>query len=333
MKMSFQPSLSKSKKSTPKPTYFRLTPSPARMLASSNAAAVVAVERRHLLGEVRADDVEPAVGIVVAHADAHAGERDAILVERACRPAPRSRGTCRRGCCDTAGSARCRRRRRCRASRRCRNRPPPRPSRTSRSAASCCRRTPSTRAARPGDAGRFRDVGKRAVAAIAIEDVRAAGEAQRAARHRNLVVAAVGGLARARRLRRIEVHVVGDEQIEMPVAVVVEKAAAGAPARAGAGDASLLGDVGERAVAVVVIEHVAAPVRDEQIVEAVVVVVADAAAPGPTRSGSARPCRDVGERAVAIVVKEVAGRAVPSRACGSRLVPFTRKMSSQPSLS
>ena len=46
------------------------------------AGAVVAVQRGHLFGEVGPDDVEPAVGIVVADPDAHPGERHAVLVER-----------------------------------------------------------------------------------------------------------------------------------------------------------------------------------------------------------------------------------------------------------
>ena len=52
----------------------------ARLL---EGAAVVAVERRHLLGEVRPDDVQPAVAVVVADADAHARERGAFCVEGA----------------------------------------------------------------------------------------------------------------------------------------------------------------------------------------------------------------------------------------------------------
>ena len=170
---------------------------------------------------------------------------------RPCRPAPRrsrrrrsprarrSRGTCRRGCCDRTGSARCRTRRRCRASRRCRNRPPRRPFRTSPSAASCC----STNTIDEGPRGRampgrLRDIGKRAVAAVAIEEVRAAGEPERTARDRRSRCSGSTRESPGRGARRrIEVHVVGDEQIEVAVAVVVEKAAAGAPARRRARDA------------------------------------------------------------------------------------------------
>src|SRR6266566_865695 len=65
-------------------------------------------------------------------------------------------------------------------------------------------------------------------------------------------------------------------------------------------------DVGEGAVAVVVVEDVFAVVRDVEIFPAVVVVVADAyalAPPGVSQSGS---CGDVGESAVMVVAIEVA---------------------------
>ena len=55
------------------------------------------------------------------------------------------------------------------------------------------------------------------------------------------------------------------------------------------------------------VEHVASPARDEQVVEAVVVVVADAAGLPPTGVGQAGFARDIGKRAVAIVVEEIAG--------------------------
>jgi DNA-binding response OmpR family regulator len=72
---------------------------------------------------------------------------------------------------------------------------------------------------------------------------------------------------------RIHIRVAGDEQIEPAVAVVIAKARARRPA-AVAGDAHLLGDVGERAIAVVAIQPVLAEVRDEEIDAAVVVEIA-----------------------------------------------------------
>ena len=82
------------------------------------------------------------------------------------------------------------------------------------------------RAAR--DAGSVRDVLERAIAAISIEHVVAAGKAGRSARHRQALVAAEARVGHRRRLE-IEVDVVGDEQVEATIAVVVEERAARAP--------------------------------------------------------------------------------------------------------
>ena len=73
--------------------------------------------------------------------------------------------------------------------------------------------------------------------------------------------------------------------------------------------ARLLGDVGERAVAVVAVEDVLAPVGDEEIVEAVVVVVADGDRRRPAGARQAGLRGHVGERAVAIVLVQAVGRA------------------------
>ena len=67
---------------------------------------------------------------------------------------------------------------------------------------------------------------------------------------------------------------------------------------------SLLGHVGEGAVAVVAVELVLAVVGEKQIFEAVVVVVANADADGPAGIPQARFFRHVFERAVAIVLVE-----------------------------
>jgi len=89
----------------------------------------------------------------------------------------------------------------------------------------------------------------------------------------------------------IHVNVIGDEEIELAVAVVVNESAAGIPALAASGDAGFFRYFGEGAVAVVVVEAVFAKVADEEIVEAVVVVVADAAALPP--AGGATPAASV----------------------------------------
>ena len=86
------------------------------------ALAVVAVQHVRVVGEVRLEDVEIAVEIVVP--DARCPCRPAPARLRSARRRARAppRGTCRRAGCGTASSASNRRRRRCPASHRCRSR-------------------------------------------------------------------------------------------------------------------------------------------------------------------------------------------------------------------
>ena len=80
----------------------------------------------------------------------------------------------------------------------------------------------------------------------------------------------------------IEVDVVGDDEVELAVAVVVDEGAAGAPLFAGACHSCLLGYFFEGAVALVVEETILAVAGDVEVVEAVVVIVADAGSLTPT---------------------------------------------------
>src|SRR5256885_12438191 len=103
----------------------------------------------------------------------------------------------------------------------------------------------------------------------------------------------------------MEVDVIADEKIEMAIAVVVEKSAAGAPADFVVVKTGFFRDVGERAVAVVAEENVVAPESAEQIVPAVVVVVADADAGLPAGATDAGFFGDIGECALAIIFVEM----------------------------
>ncbi len=140
-----------------------------------------------------------------------------------------------------------------------------------------------------------------------IENVLAALQSGRSARDHHAFVEARTGF-RHRRSRQIHIDVVGDEQIEVAVAVVVDECAARVPARAFARHAGFLADIGESAVAVVVIENVLAEVGDEQIVPAIVVVVADANALSPAGVRDAGLRGHVGESAVAIIAKKMRSR-------------------------
>ena len=163
------------------------------------------------------------------------------------------------------------------------------------------------------------DVGERAVAVVVKELHRSGRQPARTAVHGHALPAAVRVLAGLRQLLERRVQVIRDEEIEAAVAIVVDPGAARAVAHVVLLQARLRGDVGERAVAVVVIEHVLAAAGDEQIVEAVVVVVADGDRRRPARARQARFRRHVGERAVAVVLVQAIGRA---RGAPSRRVPL-----------
>lgn len=69
-------------------------------------------------------------------------------------------------------------------------------------------------------------------------------------------------------------------------------------------DTRLFGNIGEGAVAVVMIQNVAAPVADEQVVVSVVIVIADATTLPPTVAQQACLGSHVSECAIAIVTKQ-----------------------------
>ena len=135
----------------------------------------------------------------------------------------------------------------------------------------------------------------------------------RSARHGDVVVPTRLGPARLGGGGGIEIDIVGHEEVDQPVAVVVEKAAGRPPASAVAGDPSLFGNIFERAVPLVAIQDVLAPVGHEQVVVSVVVIVSDATALPPSRMRQACILGHVGERTVPIVVKQVACRLPPLR--------------------
>ena len=165
---------------------------------------------------------------------------------------------------------------------------------------------------RAGDARGRRDVGKRAVAPVAIEDVLPAGQSWRPAGHGQALVAAQPGF-RDRRRRQVEIDVIGGEEIELAVAVVVEEGAAGAPAHAGRFQPRLFRGLRERPVASIAKEPVRAPERDEQVDPPVVVVIAGARALSPSAECQASAAGDVLERAVALVAVEMTGRLLALR--------------------
>ena len=175
-------------------------------------------------------------------------------------------------------------------------------------------------AAGGGDAGLAADIRERAVAIVAKQLNEPGRQAARTAVHRHALPAAVGVLSRLRQFLERGVEVIGDEQIEVTVAIEVHPRAPGPVSHRVLAQAGLGGHVAERPVAVVAIQHVVAVVGDEQIVEPVVVVVADGDRRGPAGARQAGLVRHIRERAVAIVLVEAIGRlrpALPRDGCRS----------------
>ena len=84
MRMSGQPSLSKSKNPQPHPRYLRVqAQSGLEGGVFEVPVALIVIERRRVAGEIGLDDVEIAVEIVIGGRDAHAGLRLAVGAEHA----------------------------------------------------------------------------------------------------------------------------------------------------------------------------------------------------------------------------------------------------------
>ena len=128
-----------------------------------------------------------------------------------------------------------------------------------------------------GNASLFRHVGERAIAVVAIKGMPPGRKPARAAIHRNAFPIAGRVLAGRGGMFERKSDVVGNEEVEMPVAVVVQECAASAPScRTRLQKSGCFGDIGERAITIVAVQAVLSEVGAEDVVEAVVVVVGNA---------------------------------------------------------
>src|SRR5271167_2916439 len=89
------------------------------------------------------------------------------------------------------------------------------------------------------------DVFERAIALVVVENVLRTRQSARAAHHRHSLPYTVRALPGRGSGGQIEVHVVGDHQVEPAVAVVVYERAARAPRFSRARNPSFLGNLGE----------------------------------------------------------------------------------------
>ena len=133
---------------------------------------------------------------------------------------------------------------------------------------------------------------KRPLPVVAEEEVGLAGQPARAALHGDAAVLAGLVLAELGQVLQVDLHVAADEEVEVAVAIVVGEAAARPTSRRPRTPAAR-GDVGERAVAVVAIELVAAEGGDVEVLPAVAVDVGGADAHAPARMADAGLVGDV----------------------------------------
>src|SRR5438067_2368471 len=94
--------------------------------------------------------------------------------------------------------------------------------------------------------------------------------------HRNALPGTVEVRTWLWNFRNIEINVVGDEEIEVAIAVVVQKRAASPPSGVLVVQSGFFGDVSKGSVAVVPIKFVLTVVGAEQVLKSVIVIVPNA---------------------------------------------------------
>src|SRR4029077_17890591 len=137
------------------------------------------------------------------------------------------------------------------------------------------------------NSGFLRYVRERSIAVVVIERVDGDFQATRTAHHVQSLPLAPLSLTGPRNGIVRKIHIARDKQIRLSIAVVIDKTAARVPLVARSVQAGLLRYVSERAVAIVVVHRVLAPVGNEQIQVAVVVEIACATALAPACAGEA----------------------------------------------
>ena len=164
-------------------------------------------------------------------------------------------------------------------------------------------------------AGFLAHIGEGSVTVVVVQDVASAGQAGWSARDQDPLVSA-GTVFRLGSRRQIEINIVRDEEIQMTVLVIVDKATAGVPADLGPGldKSGLLRDISKCTVPVVAVKNVLAVISHKEIIMAVVVVVAYAASLPPAglvfEAGAGG---NIGKRAIPVVLEEMTARFLPGR--------------------
>src|SRR6185312_8364819 len=148
------------------------------------------------------------------------------------------------------------------------------------------------------------NVGKRPVAIISIEHGAFTNQTARPAIHRDALEITRWILSQGRDFIEVENQVVGNEQIQMAVAIIIHPCATCAPPLAGMQQPGLLCHIAESTIPIVAIQNILRPTGNKKILETVVVVVPHRYATGPALAGESGLCSHVGKSAITIVLVE-----------------------------
>src|SRR6267154_3031817 len=176
----------------------------------------------------------------------------------------------------------------------------------------------------------IRNINEVSVSVMLIERERFGRETARTAHNRSSFPLALAGLARVRRVGKVEVHIMDDNQIQKSVSIEIEERAACTPAWFWRKQPALLGLVLECAIAKISIENVLSPLCNEQVRITMIIYVSDTDPLPPSGGLDSRLVSNVFEfQSAQIVIKEMLRLRSPL----SSVPELTRKMSGRPSLS
>ena len=161
------------------------------------------------------------------------------------------------------------------------------------------------------DFSRDRHVCEGPVAVVAVERVAGSGETAGAALDGNSPVLAHRSFAELRQVVQLECHVVGDEEIEIAIAVVIGPGGSRGEARVS--DACFGGDVFEGPITAVTVKPIGAKTGDVQVVIAVIIIIRDRHSHRPSRVRHSCVGRHVLECPISTIAVE---RSVRSGAAG-----------------
>jgi hypothetical protein len=146
------------------------------------------------------------------------------------------------------------------------------------------------------------DVGKGSISIIPVKGVAAEGKASGTAGDGKTLPIAVDVGSWPGNVLEVELHVIGDAQIQVTIPVVIKKRAPSAPSDFGGFQASFFRDIFEPTVSEVTVEAILAVVGAKQILIAVIVVIANTHGVAPANCFKPRLPGYVGKCPVTIIL-------------------------------